>query len=134
MEQCCLTLENLRLTAYLHCCGRGRQRSGAVSGCAPFGPAACNFIVSRAVWLAKLLMNFNLHGTSLVALLVTALAQPVEGATPTRPNVLFIAIDDLNHWIGYLGRNPQTKTPHIDKLAARGVWFSRSYCAAPVCN
>jgi arylsulfatase A-like enzyme len=53
---------------------------------------------------------------------------------PTRPNVLFIAIDDLNHWVGYLGRNAQTKTPNIDRLAERGVWFTRSYCAAPVCN
>jgi arylsulfatase A-like enzyme len=51
-----------------------------------------------------------------------------------RPNVLFIAIDDLNHWVGYLGRNKQTKTPNIDKLASRGVSFTRSYCAAPICN
>lgn len=57
------------------------------------------------------------------------------GAEPaTRPNVLFIAVDDLNHWVGYLGRNPQTITPNIDRLAARGVRFTRSYCAAPVCN
>ena len=55
-------------------------------------------------------------------------------AKPTKPNVLFIAIDDLNHWVGYLGRNAQTKTPNIDRLAARGAWFTRSYCAAPVCN
>jgi arylsulfatase A-like enzyme len=55
-------------------------------------------------------------------------------AVPQRPNVLFIVIDDLNHWVGYLGRNPQTKTPSIDKLARSGVWFTRSYCAAPVCN
>ena len=52
----------------------------------------------------------------------------------TKPNVLFIAVDDLRDWVGYLGRNPQTITPNIDKLAARGVWFTRSYCAAPVCN
>lgn len=51
-----------------------------------------------------------------------------------QPNVLFIAVDDLNHWVGYLGRNQQTRTPNIDKLAARGVRFTRSYCAAPVCN
>ena len=56
-----------------------------------------------------------------------------EAAVP-RCNVLFIAIDDLSHWVGYLGRNTQTKTPNIDRLAARGVWFTRSYCAAPVCN
>ena len=53
---------------------------------------------------------------------------------PVKPNVLFIAIDDLRDWVGYLGRNPQAKTPNIDRLAARGVAFTRSYCAAPVCN
>src|SRR5262249_36223712 len=57
-----------------------------------------------------------------------------EPAAPKKPNVLFIAVDDLNHWVGYLGRNPQTITPNIDKLASRGVRFTRSYCAAPVCN
>jgi arylsulfatase A-like enzyme len=51
-----------------------------------------------------------------------------------KPNVLFIAVDDLNHWIGHLQRNPQTKTPHIDRLARLGVTFTRAYCAAPVCN
>src|SRR5438132_1283334 len=51
-----------------------------------------------------------------------------------RPNVLFIAVDDLRDWVGYLGRNPQTTTPNIDKLAKRGMAFTRSYCAAPVCN
>jgi iduronate 2-sulfatase len=53
---------------------------------------------------------------------------------PQKPNVLFIVIDDLNHWVGYLGRNEQVKTPNIDRLARRGVRFTRSYCAAPVCN
>jgi len=57
-----------------------------------------------------------------------------EAAGNPKPNVLFIAVDDLNHWVGYLGRNEQTRTPNIDRLAARGVRFTRSYCAAPVCN
>jgi len=51
-----------------------------------------------------------------------------------KPNVLFIAIDDLNHWVGHLGRNPQTKTPNIDRLARQGVSFTRAYCVAPACN
>lgn len=55
-------------------------------------------------------------------------------AAPARPNVLFIAVDDLNHWVGHLGRNPQTKTPNIDRLAKLGVTFTRANCAAPVCN
>jgi arylsulfatase A-like enzyme len=51
-----------------------------------------------------------------------------------RPNVLFIAIDDLNHWVGHLGRQPQTRTPHIDRWAKSGVTFTRAYCTAPACN
>lgn len=75
----------------------------------------------------------------LIALAIVAFvacAQFHVSAAPAseRPNVLFIAIDDLRDWVGYLGRNPQTITPNIDKLAQRGVRFARSYCAAPVCN
>jgi arylsulfatase A-like enzyme len=55
-------------------------------------------------------------------------------AGTTKPNVLFIAVDDLNHWIGHFGRNKQTKTPNIDRLAAMGVSFTNAQCAAPVCN
>lgn len=62
------------------------------------------------------------------------LATVASAADNAKPNVLFIAVDDLNHWVGYLGRNPQTSTPNIDRLAGRGVRFTRSYCAAPVCN
>ncbi len=51
-----------------------------------------------------------------------------------RPNVLFIAVDDLNHWVGHLGRNKQTRTPNIDRLAKLGVTFTNAHCAAPVCN
>ena len=54
--------------------------------------------------------------------------------TAAKPNVLFVAVDDLNDWIGVLGGHPQAKTPHIDRLAARGVLFSNCHCAAPACN
>lgn len=54
--------------------------------------------------------------------------------TEKKPNILIIAADDLNHWVTYTGRNPQTVTPNIDKLSARGVSFTNSHCAAPVCN
>ncbi len=50
------------------------------------------------------------------------------------PNVLFISVDDLNDWIGPLGGHPQTKTPNLDRLAERGVTFTRAYCQAPSCN
>jgi arylsulfatase A-like enzyme len=64
----------------------------------------------------------------LTALLLVSVAEAAD-----RPNVLFIAIDDLRDWVGFLG-DKQAKTPNLDKLAARGVVFTRSYCAAPVCN
>ncbi len=51
-----------------------------------------------------------------------------------KPNVLFIAVDDLNDWTACLGGHPQCKTPNIDRLAAKGMLFTRSYCAAPACN
>lgn len=51
-----------------------------------------------------------------------------------KPNVLFIAVDDLNHWVGYFGRNPQSKTPNLDRLAARGLAFTQAHCAVPACN
>ena len=51
-----------------------------------------------------------------------------------KPNVLLIAVDDLNDWIGVLGGHPQVKTPNIDRLAARGVLFSNAHCQSPVCN
>lgn len=53
---------------------------------------------------------------------------------PKHPNVLFIAIDDLNDWIGCMGGHPDAKTPNLDKLAARGVLFMNAHCSAPVCN
>ena len=51
-----------------------------------------------------------------------------------KPNVVLIAVDDLNDWIGVLGGHPQAKTPHMDRLAQRGILFSNAHCQAPVCN
>jgi arylsulfatase A-like enzyme len=50
------------------------------------------------------------------------------------PNVLFISVDDLNTWLGCLNKFSNTKTPNIDKLAARGVLFSNAHCQAPLCG
>ena len=66
--------------------------------------------------------------------LILSLTAAANAQEPKRPDVLFIAVDDLNHWVGHLGRNAQVKTPNIDRLAARGVSFTRAYCAAPACN
>ena len=67
-----------------------------------------------------------------------------------RDHVLLITIDDLNDWIGCLSDpwdesdakskfvrgigHPQAKTPHMDRLAKRGVLFSNAHCQAPICR
>jgi iduronate 2-sulfatase len=55
-------------------------------------------------------------------------------AASDRPNVLFIAIDDLNDWIGAMEGHPQAKTPNLDRLFARGTLFTNAHTASPVCN
>ena len=68
-------------------------------------------------------------------LLISAASAPAQNAaSQTRPNVLFIAVDDMNDWVGFLGGYPGTvHTPNIDRLAARGVAFANAHCASPVC-
>ena len=67
------------------------------------------------------------------ALMPRALGAQAEPSSE-KPNVLFIAVDDLNDWIGCLGGHPDTKTPNLDRLAERGVLFTNAFCAAPACN
>ena len=70
--------------------------------------------------------------TASCPLLASAAVTAPEKSRP--PNVLFIMADDLNHWVGYMGRNTQTLTPNIDRLSAMGESFTHAHCAAPVCN
>ncbi len=67
----------------------------------------------------------------LVVCLVVLMPRPAVAA---RPNVLFLAIDDLNDWVGPLGGHPMVRTPHLDRLARRGVTFANAHCQAPLCN
>ena len=63
-----------------------------------------------------------------------AAASLLGAAATPKPNLLMIAVDDLNDWVGCLGGHPQTRTPNLDKLAARGLLFTNSHCNAPLCN
>lgn len=49
-------------------------------------------------------------------------------------NFLFIAIDDMNDWTGFLGGHPQASTPNLDKLADKGTNFTNAHCSAPGCS
>lgn len=77
----------------------------------------------RAHWLLVLLI-----------LTATQHARVVDAAAPERPNVLFIAVDDLNDWVSPFGGYEGIRTPAFQRLADRGMVFSRAYCAAPACN
>ncbi len=65
--------------------------------------------------------------------LIAMLSANVDAQSP-RPNVLFLAIDDQNDWIGCLQGHPFARTPNIDRLARRGTLFSNAQCQAPLCN
>ena len=54
-------------------------------------------------------------------------------AASARPNILFLAIDDLRPELGCYG-DTQVKSPNIDRLAAQGLRFARAYCQVPVCG
>ena len=71
---------------------------------------------------------------ALLLIAVHAVEQTHAADSIDRPNILFIAVDDLNDWVGCLGGHPQAKTPHIDKLASKGVLFEQAHCAAPLCS
>jgi len=55
-----------------------------------------------------------------------------EIALKRPPNILFIAVDDLNTMLGSL--DGPAKTPNMDKLAAMGVSFTDAHCQAPLCG
>ena len=55
-------------------------------------------------------------------------------AQDNRPNILFILVDDLNDWQGFMGGHPNAFTPHMDKLSQKGLTFTNAHCDAPICN
>ncbi|MFC1761098.1 sulfatase [Planctomycetota bacterium] len=70
------------------------------------------------------------------SLIITVLMTVVSthAAPAKQPNVLFIAIDDLNDWIGCFGGNPQVKTPNLDRLNAEGgMVMYNAHAPATVC-
>jgi choline-sulfatase len=63
-----------------------------------------------------------------------SLLSATTGEAAQRPNVLFIAIDDQNDWVGPLGGHPLARTPHLDQLATRGTTFLNAHVQSPLCN
>lgn len=71
---------------------------------------------------------------TIVAALMCALFFCGRIHAATKPNVLFISIDDLNDYISPLDNHPGVKTPNFDRLAKRSVTFANAHCAAPACH
>ena len=73
----------------------------------------------------KLVLGFS----AACLFLVPNFSTPSQAAD--RPNVLFIAVDDLRPQMGCYG-NTIVKTPNLDRIAARGMVFNRAYCQQAV--
>ena len=59
---------------------------------------------------------------------------PPQVAHGEKPDILFIAIDDMNDWTSLFDDANPIQTPNLKRLAARGTFFSRAYCASAGCN
>ncbi|MBT8042569.1 MAG: sulfatase-like hydrolase/transferase, partial [Pontiella sp.] len=87
-----------------------------------------------SIWKTRIVRGVFLGVLFQGAALYAMADQPESPAKQKKLNVLFIAIDDLNDWVGCLGGHPQAITPNIDALAADGLVFEKAYCAAPLCG
>lgn len=78
--------------------------------------------------------SMNLLSSCLVALALLLAGLSALGGEKPPPNILFVAIDDQNDWVGCLGGHPQARTPNLDALARRGTLFTSAHAQAPLCN
>ncbi len=71
---------------------------------------------------------------AVLGLVLGAGAFAADAPSP-RPSVLFIAVDDMNDWTGYLGGYAgKVHTPNLDRLIRQGVAFANAHAPSPVCN
>jgi len=73
------------------------------------------------------------YGLSFGLAIVVLMISSARGIAADKLNVLFIAADDMNNELGVYGHSI-VKTPHLDRLAARGTRFDRAYCQFPLCS
>ena len=88
--------------------------------------------VSRLIYPDTLLIFISMK--RLVFCFTLFLTFSIGALFAQKPNVLFLAIDDQNDWIGCMDTHPMVKTPHLDQIAARGTLFTNAHIQAPLCN
>ncbi|MFM7750444.1 MAG: sulfatase-like hydrolase/transferase, partial [Opitutaceae bacterium] len=75
-----------------------------------------------------------LHRLLCLSLALAGLPSIGTAATPAaKPNVLFILAEDIGNQLACYGE-PLVRTPHLDRLAARGVRYTNVFTTAPVCS
>lgn len=72
--------------------------------------------------------------TCCVLVILSIAATSWAADDPIRSDVLFIVVDDMNDWIRLLDPKAPIRTPNLERLARRGMLFTRAYCASPACN
>ncbi len=97
----------------------GNQRDGMFNSSKPSRLE----MTLRSIVAAALLSSWTVHA-----------AEREAGDAADRPNVLMIAVDDLNDFPTFARRYPDAKTPNMDRLAARGLAFTKAHCQFPLCG
>ncbi len=92
-----------------------------------YRPACCWVLLRSTIYGAKLIFGC-------IAMFLLAAPNLEAEQSRTAPNVLFIAVDDMNDWTSYLKGHPQARTPNLDRFAKESVRFTQAYCNAPSCN
>jgi arylsulfatase A-like enzyme len=87
-----------------------------------------------AIWLMLILMMVGCNQGKNKSGIPHHKALPLLSENSTKPNVLFIAVDDLNDFPGFMDGNTIAKTPHMDRLADRGVVFTQAHAQYPLCG
>jgi arylsulfatase A-like enzyme len=77
--------------------------------------------------------QFSIHIASLLFVLFTAVNITAQNQAQ-KPDILFIAIDDMNDWTTLFDPENPIKTPNIERLAKRGMFFTHAYSAVAACN
>jgi len=76
----------------------------------------------------------RLFSLLLLFLSFAPLQAQIPPPAPPKPNVLFIVVDDLSEYVGFLNEHPQSITPNMDRLARRGTIFMNAFCSSPQCS
>lgn len=78
--------------------------------------------------------EYHLSAMAATTLLFLGMANATTETPGRQPNVLFLAVDDMKDWVNCLGGyEGRVHTPHIDRLARRGILFTNAHCPSPKC-